>query len=182
MKKRLLFLGPPGAGKGTQAAIFCKNNALLHLSTGDLLRSEVSEETPLGKQVERIINSGELVSDEIVLSLVEKKLEEPSKGWLLDGFPRNVSQAQSLEILLGKVQQPIEAVVLIEIYDEILVKRLLSRGRDDDNEQVIRHRLEVYRDKTAPLAEYYSSKDLLRVVDGDADIDLVATRITESLN
>ena len=102
MKKRLLFLGPPGAGKGTQASLICLNQSLLHLSTGDLLRSEVSSGTDLGKKAERIMNRGDLVDDELVLSIVEKNLIGISKGWLLDGFPRNLSQAESLELLLNK--------------------------------------------------------------------------------
>tara|TARA_B100000700_G_scaffold329552_1_gene451683 strand:- start:601 stop:1149 length:549 start_codon:yes stop_codon:yes gene_type:complete len=182
MKKRLLFLGPPGAGKGTQASLLCKNNDFLHLSTGDLLRSEVEAGTDLGKQAEIVMNKGELVSDQIVLALVEKKLTEQARGWLLDGFPRNLSQAESLESLLFRIDQPIEAVVLIAINDEILVERLLARGRDDDNEKVIRNRLEVYRNKTAPLIDHYFSRGLLKSVEGDAGIDVVASRIRESLN
>ena len=181
MKSRLLFLGPPGAGKGTQAKLLCQENDLLHLSTGDLLRSEVLEGTNLGKQAEIIMNKGELVSDELVLSLVEKKLTGETKGWLLDGFPRNLPQAESLQPLLDKIHQPIEAVILITINDEILVKRLLSRGREDDNESVIRNRLKVYRDKTTPLIDHYSSKGLLKTVEGDAEIDVVGSRISEVL-
>ena len=181
MKSRLLFLGAPGAGKGTQAKLLCQENDLLHLSTGDLLRSEVLEGTNLGKQAEIIMNKGELVSDELVLSLVEKKLTGETKGWLLDGFPRNLPQAESLQPLLDKIHQPIEAVILITINDEILVKRLLSRGREDDNESVIRNRLKVYRDKTTPLIDHYSSKGLLKTVEGDAEIDVVGSRISEVL-
>ena len=181
MKSRLLFLGPPGAGKGTQAKLLCQENDLLHLSTGDLLRSEVLEGTKLGKEAERVMNRGELVSDELVLSLVEKKLTGQTKGWLLDGFPRNLPQAESLEPLLEKIHQPIEAVILITINNEILVKRLLSRGRDDDNENVIRNRLKVYRDQTTPLIDHYSSQELLKTVEGDAEIDVVASQIREAL-
>ena len=181
MKKRLLFLGPPGAGKGTQASLLCKSNNFLHLSTGDLLRSEVAAGTALGNKTELIMNKGELVSDEIVLSLVEKKLTGQVKGWLLDGFPRNLSQAQSLEPLLVKLDQVIEAVVLIEVDDEILVERLLSRGREDDNEEVIRNRLKVYKDKTAPLIDHYDRLELLLPIDGYGDIDVVAKRIRQSL-
>ena len=181
MKKRLLFLGPPGAGKGTQASLLCKNKDFLHLSTGDLLRAEVAAGTVLGKKAELIMNKGELVSDELVLSLVEKKLTGQVKGWLLDGFPRNLSQAQSLQPLLVKLHQAIEAVVLIKVDDEILVERLLSRGREDDNEQVIRNRLKVYKDKTAPLIDHYDRLKLLAPIDGYGDIDVVSKRIQESL-
>ena len=182
MKKRFLFLGPPGAGKGTQASLLCKNNDLLHLSTGDLLRAEVTAETSLGKKAASIMSKGELVSDSIVLSIVEKKLTGQTKGWLLDGFPRNLSQAQLLKPLLNRINQPIDLVIAIEINDDLLIKRLLSRGREDDNEKVIRHRLEVYRDKTAPLIDHYSEKGLLKAIQGDADIDVVATRIQSALD
>ena len=177
MKKRLLFLGPPGAGKGTQAGLLCKSQDLVHLSTGDLLRAEVCASSALGKQAEIIMNKGELVSDSIVLSIVEKKLIAQSKGWLLDGFPRNLIQANSLESLLEKIGQPIGSVLLIELDDEVLLKRLLSRGRSDDNEKVIRHRLEVYRDKTAPLIEHYSRQGLLKIIQGNATVDVVSGRI-----
>jgi len=181
MKKRLLFLGPPGAGKGTQASLVCENNSLLHLSTGDLLRSEVSAGTDLGKKAERIMNRGDLVDDELVLSIVEKKLMGVSSGWLLDGFPRNLLQAESLQTLLEKIKQPIEAVVLIEIDDQIIIQRLLSRGRDDDNEDIIRNRLEVYREKTAPLIKYYAGKGLLKSIKGAGDINEVATLVSQAL-
>ncbi len=182
MKERLLFLGPPGAGKGTQAALLSKKNHLLHLSTGDLLRIEVSAGTVLGKKAALIMDKGELVSDEIVLSIVQKNLSGQSQGWLLDGFPRNLVQAKALEPLLEEIMQPIQAVILIEANDEILVKRLLERGRADDNEKVIRNRLEIYRDKTAPLINYYSVKGLLKSVKGNDEVNIVAKRIQEALN
>tara|TARA_Y100001968_G_scaffold122606_1_gene111557 strand:+ start:3883 stop:4431 length:549 start_codon:yes stop_codon:yes gene_type:complete len=182
MKNRLLFLGPPGAGKGTQASILSSNNDLLHLSTGDLLRAEVSAGTDLGKKAGLIMNKGELVSDSIVLSIVQKNLSGQIKGWLLDGFPRNLLQAKSLEPLLEEISQPIEAVILIETSDEVLVQRLLERGRTDDNEKVIRNRLEIYRDKTAPLINFYDSKGLLKSVKGDDEVNIVANRIQKALN
>ena len=156
MKKKLLFLGPPGAGKGTQANIFCKKYGLDHLSTGDLLRDEVSSGSVLGRQAAEVMNKGELVSDELVLSIVEGRLVNAKKGWLLDGFPRNVNQANSLESLLEKINQPLEGVILIKISDDFLTKRLLQRGRQDDNEQVIMNRLKIYREKTSPLIDLYS--------------------------
>ena len=182
MKKRLLFLGPPGAGKGTQASILCKNNNLLHLSTGELLRAEVSAGSSLGKQAQLIINRGELVSDEIVLSIVRKNLAISENGWLLDGFPRNLVQAESLELLLEEIQQPIDAVLLLETNDEVLIKRMLQRGREDDNGEVIRNRLALYREKTAPLIDHYSQKGLLKSVKGDGEINNVANLIQEALN
>ena len=182
MKDRILFLGPPGAGKGTQATILCDENNFLHLSTGDLLRKEVSSGTSLGQKAEKIMNKGELVGDDIVLELVKKNLTGKSCGWLLDGFPRNLNQAISLEPLLSDINQDIEAVLLIEIDDEILVSRLLDRGRDDDTEETIRNRLKVYRNQTAPLIDYYNDKDLLLSVNGDQEIKLVSQKIKEVLN
>ena len=177
MKERILFLGPPGAGKGTQAQMLCKQHSLLHLSTGDLLRLEVTAATPLGKEAADLMNSGELVPDEIVLSIVEKRLNITSQGWLLDGFPRNVIQAEALHSLLQKINQQIELVVLLELNDQALIQRLISRGRSDDNEEVIRHRLEVYREKTAPLVDYYSERGLLQAVKGDGNIESIYSRI-----
>ncbi|ABX09590.1 adenylate kinase [Prochlorococcus marinus] len=182
MKSRLLFLGPPGAGKGTQAKLLCENQGLIHLSTGDLLRAEVNAQSPLGKEAALIMNKGELVSDEIVLSIVQKRLSADAKsGWLLDGFPRNLIQAQSLQQLLENVSQPIQAVLLIELDDETLIKRLLSRGRSDDTQEVIRHRLEVYREKTAPLVDFYQSLGILVKIQGEGDVKDVALTIRSAL-
>ncbi len=128
------------------------------------------------------MNKGELVSDEIVLSIVEKKLTKHSEGWLLDGFPRNLSQASSLGYLLKKIAQPIQTVIFIEIDDETLTLRMLSRGRKDDNEEVIRKRLKVYRDQTSPLVDYYKKLGLLRAIDGCGNIEDVKNRIKEELS
>ncbi len=183
MKSRLLFLGPPGAGKGTQAELVCKDRGLNHLSTGDLLRAEVSAKTPLGKEADAIMNKGELVGDEIVLSIVKKRLiNDVESGWLLDGFPRNLLQAQSLQQLLQELSQPIQAVLLIVLDDEILLKRLLNRGRSDDNESVIRNRLEIYKEKTAPLISFYSDLGILETIQGEGSVEDVATRIRNFLN
>ncbi|WP_269621876.1 adenylate kinase [Prochlorococcus marinus] len=182
MQNRLLFLGPPGAGKGTQAELLCNDHGLLHLSTGELLREEVSAGTDLGKEAELIMNRGELVSDDIVLSIVKKRLSNCSQGWLLDGFPRNLAQAQLLGELLEKIVQPIKAVLLIEIDDETLTDRLLSRGRKDDNAEVIRNRLSIYREKTAPLINFYQNLGILRSVEGCGNIKDVKSRIRNALN
>tara|TARA_Y100001968_G_C19349502_1_gene713851 strand:- start:7 stop:555 length:549 start_codon:yes stop_codon:yes gene_type:complete len=181
MKNKLLFLGPPGAGKGTQANLFCKKYDLDHLSTGDLLREEVSSESVLGLKAAEIMNKGELVNDELVLSIVEGRLVNVKKGWLLDGFPRNIHQADSLEKLLEKIGQPLEAVVSLQIADKFLIQRLLARGREDDNEQVIINRLNIYRDKTAPLIALYSNQGILQEIDGNADIDVVFSCIEKAL-
>ncbi len=181
MKQRLIFLGPPGAGKGTQAQKLCFNYNLSHFSTGDLLRAEVATGSSLGQEVAAVMNSGELVSDKLVLSIVETRLESNSDGWLLDGFPRNVPQAEALEALLQKICQPIEAVLLFELNDEILIERLLSRGRADDNEEVIRNRLKVYREQTAPLIDYYNAHGLLQSVPGDGEVADISLRIENCL-
>ena len=180
MKKRLLFLGPPGAGKGTQAELLAAAHNLLHLSTGDLLRAEVAAGTSLGMEAEAVMASGALVSDELVLAIVRSRLEGHG-GWLLDGFPRNLAQAEALGQLLEELHQPIELVVLLELDDAVLLQRLLGRGRADDNESVIRHRLEVYREQTAPLIRYYREAALLQSVEAHGTVDTIAARITDLL-
>ncbi len=183
MKSRLLFLGPPGAGKGTQAARLCEANGMKHLSTGDLLRSEVAAGTALGQEAEAVMNRGELVSDALVLAIVESQLKGLSGGgWLLDGFPRTVPQADALEPLLEEMKQPIEAVVLLELDDAVLIERLLARGRDDDNEAVIRNRLEVYREKTSPLISFYQDKGLLVSVEANGSVEEITDRISGVLS
>ena len=181
MKQRLLFLGPPGAGKGTQAQRLAQSNGLLHLSTGDLLRAEVQAGSELGRQAEAVMARGELVSDELVLAIVRSRLSQGSGGWLLDGFPRNLTQAEALDALLQELGQPIELVVLMELDDALLIQRLLSRGRSDDNEAVIRHRLEVYRQQTAPLISHYRELGLLQAVEAAGTVEQIGTRITALL-
>jgi len=179
MKQRLLFLGPPGAGKGTQAQRLAQAHGLLHLSTGDLLRAEVQAGSELGRQAEAVMARGELVSDELVLAIVRSRLQQGSSGWLLDGFPRNLAQAEALDALLQELDQPIELVVLMELDDTVLIQRLLSRGRSDDNEEVIRHRLEVYRQQTAPLISHYSDLGLLQAVEAAGTVEEIGARIAE---
>ena len=178
MKQRLLFLGPPGAGKGTQAQLLAQSQSLLHLSTGDLLRAEVKAGSELGRQAEAVMARGELVSDELVLAIVRSRLQQGSGGWLLDGFPRNLAQAEALDALLQELGQPIELVVLMELDDAVLIQRLLSRGRSDDNEEVIRHRLTVYREQTAPLISHYRDLGLLQSIEAAGTVEEIAARIT----
>ncbi len=182
MKQRLLFLGPPGAGKGTQAEVLCKKHGLRHMSTGDLLRAEVSAGSELGQQAESVMNRGELVSDSLVLAIVKAQLSALNgEGWLLDGFPRNVAQAEALDPLLQELNQPIEAVILLELDDSVLIERLLSRGRADDNETVIRNRLVVYSDQTEPLIDHYKQRDLLQAVEASGSIEAITERIENAL-
>lgn len=177
MKQRLLFLGPPGAGKGTQAQRLAFSHGLLHLSTGDLLRAEVEAATPLGREAEAVMARGELVSDALVLAIVRHRLEDHQGGWLLDGFPRNLPQALALDGLLAELGQSIELVLLMELDDPVLLQRLLARGRADDNTEVIRHRLHVYREQTAPLIAHYQGLGLLQSVEASGTVEEIGDRI-----
>jgi adenylate kinase len=181
MKQRLLFLGPPGAGKGTQAELLAERHQLLHLSTGDLLRAEVKAGTALGQEAEAVMARGELVSDALVLAIVRSRLESHHGGWLLDGFPRNLAQAEALDGLLAELDQRIDRVLLLELEDGVLIQRLLSRGRADDNEAVIRNRLLVYQEQTAPLIEHYRTLGLLRSVEASGTVAEIGERIVANV-
>jgi len=181
MKKHLLFLGPPGAGKGTQAALISDANSYLHLSTGELLRKEIDSDTYLGKQVKDIMNKGELVSDQLVLEIVKQNLDKDNNGWILDGYPRNLSQVNSLNDFLIKINQPLELVLYLDIPDEILIKRLLLRGRKDDNEETIKTRLEIYKATTEPLIEYYKSLSLLEYINADGNLKTISAEIKQKM-
>ena len=181
MTHRLLFLGPPGAGKGTQAQKLAENEQLLHLSTGDLLRAEVQAGTALGQEAEAVMARGELVSDSLVLAIVRGRLAAHGGGWLLDGFPRNLAQAEALDQLLSELNQPLQRVLLLELADDELLERLLARGRADDNEAIIRHRLEVYRQQTAPLISYYEDRGQLKRLPSSGTIDAVAAQVQLAL-
>ena len=179
MKKHLLFLGPPGAGKGTQAELLSKNNDYFHLSTGELLRKEIQMNSPLGTQVKDIINRGELVSDELVLEIVKNNLDKENKGWILDGYPRNLSQADSLNKVLIKINQPLEVVFYLDIPEEVLISRLLLRGRKDDNEETIRTRLKIYKKTTEPLIKYFKDLSLLEFINADRDLKTISCEIEQ---
>tara|TARA_Y100000589_G_scaffold239809_1_gene227316 strand:- start:49 stop:600 length:552 start_codon:yes stop_codon:yes gene_type:complete len=177
MKKYLLFLGPPGAGKGTQASLISESNKYLHLSTGELLRKEVNSKTNLGIQVKEIINSGKLVKDELVLEIVKRNLLKKNKGWILDGYPRNITQANSLNHVLDDINQALEMVFYLDVNEDILVKRLLSRGRTDDNENTIRTRLNIYKETTEPLIDFYKKRNILKYVNGDRELEIISNEI-----
>tara|TARA_B100000212_G_scaffold234321_1_gene178241 strand:+ start:22 stop:573 length:552 start_codon:yes stop_codon:yes gene_type:complete len=181
MKKYLLFLGPPGAGKGTQAGLMSDSFQYLHLSTGELLRKEVELKTNLGIQVKEIINSGKLVKDELVLEIVKKNLLKKNQGWILDGYPRNISQADSLNQVLEDIDQTLEMVFYLDVKEDILVKRLLSRGRTDDNEDTIRTRLIIYKETTEPLIDFYKNKNILKYIDGDRELKVISDEIKQKM-
>ena len=181
MKKYLLFLGPPGAGKGTQAGLISESSQYLHLSTGELLRKEVDLQTNLGNQVKEIINTGKLVKDELVLEIVRKNLLKKNKGWILDGYPRNISQANSLNQVLEGIEQSLEMVFYLDVNQDILVKRLLSRGRTDDNEDAIRTRLNIYKETTEPLIDFYKNRNILEKIDGDRELKMISDEIKQKL-
>ena len=181
MKKYLLFLGPPGAGKGTQAGLMSQVSQYLHLSTGELLRKEVDLKTNLGIQVKELINSGKLVKDELVLEIVRKNLLQKNKGWILDGYPRNISQANSLNGVLEDINQVLEMVFYLDVNEEILVKRLLNRGRADDNENTIRTRLSIYKQTTEPLIDFYRDKNILEYIDGDRELKIISDEIKQKM-
>ncbi len=173
---RLIFLGAPGAGKGTQAQLLAQSRGIPHISTGDILRAEVKEQTELGLQAKSYMDKGELVPDSLILNMIRGRLaqSDASVGWILDGFPRNVSQAEFLDKLLAEIQQNYDLAIDLNVPQEKLVERLLNRAtiqnRPDDTEEVIRRRLVVYEEQTAPLIDYYRQKGLFRAVDGDREL------------
>ena len=175
---RLIFLGPPGAGKGTQAKLLAELLEIPHISTGDILRGAIAKGTPLGQKAKSYVDQGLLVPDELLLDLVRDRLNQPDaqKGWILDGFPRNVSQASFLEKLLQELNQSCDCVNL-EVPDDVLIERLLGRGRPDDTPETIRTRLEVYHNETAPLIDFYRDRSTLRAINGDRPLE----EVTESL-
>ena len=181
MKKHLLFLGAPGAGKGTQADLLCQTYSYLHLSTGELLRKEIVMNTILGNQVKDIINRGELVSDELVLKIVKQNLNKDNKGWILDGCPRNLSQADSLNKVLIEINQPLDLVFYLDIPEEVLIKRLLLRGRKDDTEDTIRTRVNIYKKTTEPLIQYFKDLSLLEYIDANRDLKIVSDDIAQKM-
>ncbi|MEB4614302.1 adenylate kinase [Leucobacter sp. M11] len=184
---RLLIVGPPGAGKGTQATMLAERYGVPAISTGDIFRANITGGTPLGLQVQEIINAGELVPDELTDTIVADRIaqDDATPGFLLDGYPRNVSQVQALDAELAKSGASLDAVVLLEADTDEVVARLLKRaeeqGRADDTEEVIRHRQTVYTEQTAPLIELFEERGILVRVDGLGGIDEVAERISAAL-
>lgn len=181
---RIVLLGAPGSGKGTQAKRLEASLTRPHVSTGDLLRAAVAAKTALGLKAAEVMERGELVSDELVLGILAERLGEKDAGagFILDGFPRNLAQAEALDKLLEELQQPVEHAILIDVRAESIIERLAKRaeleGRADDTAETVRRRLDVYREQTAPVVEYFREQGKLSMVDGEGDIDDVAARIT----
>ena len=211
---RVVLLGPPGAGKGTQAKLLQEMFGAVQISTGDILRRAVADQTALGQQAAGFINSGALVPDSVIVNLVAERLKEPdcAQGFLLDGFPRTIPQAESLDEILRNAGQNLNCVLSVQVPQDIIVERLAGRRtcrqcgalghvafnppkvagvcdncggelyqRDDDKEQTIAHRLQVYEQQTAPLVRYYRERGLLRTIDGVGEIDQIRARVIEAM-
>ena len=178
---RLVLVGPPGAGKGTQAKTLSRELGVPHISTGDLFRAHISEQTDLGKEVQEYLDSGELVPDEVTNEMVRVRLSQPdaATGFLLDGFPRNTAQAGVLGEMLAAKGHKLDAVLEFRIDEDVVVERLLARGRTDDKEDVIRHRQQVYRTETAPLLDYYA--DIVVSIDAVGEVDEISERALRAL-
>jgi adenylate kinase len=179
--KGLIFLGPPGSGKGTQAQILSEALHIPHISTGEMLREAIANQTPLGQQAQTYVDKGDLVPDSLLLGLIKERLNEADaqNGWILDGFPRNVAQAEFLDKLLQELNKFSEQAINLDVPDEVIIERLLLRGRKDDNEATIRRRLEVYREKTQPVLDYYHQHDRLSSIDGNRQPQEVTSSLRE---
>jgi adenylate kinase len=211
---RVVLLGPPGAGKGTQAKLLQEEFAACQISTGDILRQAVAQQTPLGQEAAQYINRGGLVPDDVIVNLVAERLKQTDceKGFILDGFPRTIAQAESLDAILKRMNLSLNGVLSVQVPEQVIIERLAGRRtckscgalshvvfnppkkagvcdrcggelfqRDDDREETIAHRLKVYESQTAPLADYYRERGLLRAIDGVGAIDQIRARVNEAL-
>jgi adenylate kinase len=178
---RLLFIGPPGAGKGTQASRVAERLGIPHISTGEMFRHHVSAGTELGKRVDSIMKAGDYVPDEITVEMLEERITQPdaSGGFILDGFPRTEGQVEALDGLIGR--DGLDAVVVFDVSEDELVERMLGRGRPDDTEDTIRNRFKVYQEQTEPLLGLFGERGLVVHVDGAAKVDVVTDRIVSAL-
>lgn len=180
---KIVFLGPPGSGKGTQAERLADELGIPAISTGEMLRAAVSAGTELGDRVQGVMERGELVSDELMAEVVRDRLAQPDarKGFLLDGYPRTRPQADTLDEILEGRDGDLDHVVYLEVPEDELVRRMLDRGRDDDNEDAVRERLKAYREQTEPLVELYRDRGLQRTVDGHQTMDQVEDAILDAV-
>jgi adenylate kinase len=180
---RLVLVGPPGAGKGTQAEFISAHFSIPHISTGDIFRANLSAGTPLGLEAKGYMDKGDLVPDSLTTAMVKDRLEQSdvANGFLLDGYPRTTGQAQALDQILSGIAAPLDVVLEMQADEDEIVSRLLARGRSDDSEEVIRHRLKVYADQTAPIIAYYKTSGILRSIDGLGSVSEVTDRAISTL-
>jgi adenylate kinase len=181
---RILILGPQGSGKGTQAKRLAGEHGIVHLATGDILRAAIVERSELGRRVQPILERGDLVPDDLMIELIRERLEE-ADGFVLDGFPRTLPQAEALDAMLDEIGKPLDAVLLLEVSDEVAVQRLRGRaaeqGRADDEPEVIANRLRLYHELTEPVVERYRAAGTLVAVDGEGTVDEVAGEVENAL-
>ena len=179
--KNIVIFGAPGAGKGTQSDFIVEKYGLTHISTGDLLRKEIADQTDLGKRIKDIMDAGQLVSDEIVIEMIDNAIARDNKGILFDGFPRNVAQAEVLDQLLTKHGRTLTCMIRLDVPREELIRRMLERakisGRSDDNEETIKNRLVEYENKTLPVSEYYAKQGKRLLINGLGDIKAISADI-----
>lgn len=183
---RLILFGPPGAGKGTQAEFIKDKYNVEHISTGDVLREAVKNETDIGLKAKSYMDNGDLVPDEVVIEIIRQKISSLENGsFMLDGFPRTKAQAEALESMLKDQNMDIDAVIMLDVDDEEVISRIMNRqkieGREDDSEEVVRNRLNVYREQTSPLEEYYREKGILEKINGQGSIEEISQRIDKVL-
>lgn len=186
----VILLGPPGAGKGTQAQVLVERHGIVQLSTGDMLRAAVASGSELGQQAKAIMDAGQLMPDELMIKMISQRVDQPDckNGFILDGFPRTVPQAQALDELLAEKGLKLDAVIEVKVADEVLVDRIKTRisqsesARSDDNVETLKKRLQVYHEQTAPILPYYGGKGTLKTVDGMQPIDDVTQQIEAILN
>ena len=185
----IVLFGPPGAGKGTQSEKLIEQYSFSHISTGDLFRKHLKEGSELGKLAQGYMDNGNLVPDEVVIGMVDDKINNTpeAKGFIFDGFPRTVAQAEALEVLLNKKETSIKAMIALEVDEKELVSRLLERGKssgraDDQNIEKINTRLKVYKDETIPVAEYYEKQSKLKAINGVGSIEDIFSQISETID
>lgn len=181
---RIVFIGPPGAGKGTQAEKIIAKYHPAHLSTGDMLRAARDAKTEIGLKAEKYMSGGQLVPDDVIIGIIADRLQEPDcqAGYLLDGFPRTIAQAEALDKMLAEKGTPLDVVLELKVPDEELYRRLAGRGRADDKPEVIRERLVAYNNQTSPLLDYYSKQGLLQTIDGLGSVDEIFARAAKILD